>query len=135
MTEENRRANVAHELERARECLQAAETLANVGLGADSVSRAYYAAFHLTRALLYAKGVEPKSHAGALHLLNVEFVRPGALPTTVNRLIAGLQRTRELADYDAAARFSSADAHACLAEARSFERLVIDLLRGSGFAT
>lgn len=76
--------------------------------------------------------VEPKTHAGAIHLLNVEFIRPGLLPSSFNRLFAGLQRSRELADYDAAVTFSREDAQAEIDAARSFESAALDLLRVGG---
>ena len=101
MTDENRRRNLADELARAEQALQAARALLGVALHADSVSRAYYGAFHCLRALLLSRGVETKTHAGAIHTFNTEFVRAGLLPSSHNRLLAGIQRLRELADYDA----------------------------------
>jgi uncharacterized protein (UPF0332 family) len=121
MTDQNRRMNLLQELARATEAFRAAEALLGLNLYADSVSRAYYAAFHVVRALLLSRGVEPKTHAGAIHLLNQEFIRPGLLPSSVNRSIAGLQRSREFADYDAATVFSAEDAQSELDSARAFE--------------
>jgi len=132
VTDENRRSNLLQELARASEAFRAAEALLALGLHSDSVSRAYYAAFHVVRALLLSRGVEPKTHARAIHLLNVEFIRPGTLPSHFNRLIAGLQRSREFADYDAATLFSSEDAAGELQSARSFEAAALDLLRRAG---
>jgi hypothetical protein len=120
MTEANRRRNVADEVERATQALRAAQELVALGLNADAVSRAYYAAFHFVRALLMTRGAEPRSHRGAIHLLNVELVRTGEFPASHNRLLAGLQRQREMADYDAAVSFSVEDAQAAVADARAF---------------
>ena len=133
MTEENRRRNLRDEVERADQALRAAQALLDVGLHADSVSRAYYAAFHLLRALLLSRGLEPRSHSGAIHLFNTEFVRPGLLPSSHNRLLGGLQRARELADYDAAVAFSPEDAAQNLEDARSFAREVLELLAREGW--
>ena len=112
--------------------MRAAEALLAAGFHADSVSRAYYGAFHLIRALLVSRGIEPRSHSGAIHLLNIEFVRTGVLPSSWNRLLSGLQRSRELADYDAAVSFSAEDARAELEAARAFEAAVRELLAKSG---
>ena len=120
MTEDNREANALDELARGQQSLDAAAALIAAGLHADAVSRAYYGAYHHLRALLYSRGLEPRSHAGALHLLNVEFIRPGLLPSANNRLLSGLQRSRELADYDPAVVFSAEDATAALDDARAF---------------
>lgn len=86
------------------------------------MSRAYCAVFHFLRALLFSRGVEPKTHSGAIHLFHTEFVRSGLFPSSQNGAIGSLQRTRELADYDAAAAFSSDDARAHLDDARGYAR-------------
>lgn len=69
MTEDNQRRAIRDEVERADQALRAADALLGLGLFADAVSRAYYGAFHLLRALLLSRGVEPKTHAGAIHLV------------------------------------------------------------------
>ncbi len=133
MTHENRRRNIREEVARADESLRAAEALLDLGLHADSVSRSYYAALHLLRALLLSRGLEPRSHAGAIHLFNSEFVRGGLFPSSHNRLVGGLQRARELADYDAAAAFSAEDARVELEDARAFAKAVLDFLGREGW--
>jgi len=135
VTDDNRRQNLREELERAEQALRAAEALLGQGLHADSMSRAYYAAFHLVRALLVTRGVEPRSHRGALHLLNREFVRTGLLTSSHNRLLGALQRSRELADYDAAAVFSADDARQQLDDARTFHAATLEFLAREGWRT
>lgn len=120
MTDDNRKANIKDELSRAEAAFRAAEALIPLGLHADSVSRAYYAVFHLLRALAFARGIEARTHAGVIHVFNTEFVRPGVFPSSNNRVLSGLQRSRELADYDAAVIFSEDDARAELADAKTF---------------
>ncbi|HXE80919.1 MAG TPA: HEPN domain-containing protein [Vicinamibacterales bacterium] len=129
MTDENRKRNIADELKRADEALRAARALLNGELYADAISRAYYGAFHSLRALLLSRGIEPKTHGGALHVFNTEFVRPGLFPSSYNRLLGGMQRSRELADYDAAVTFSRQDAEACLRDAEAFGSHVVQHLR------
>lgn len=133
MTGENRRRNIADEIARADQAMRAARALLALGLHADSVSRAYYASFHLVRALLLSRGVEPKTHGGAIHLLNTELVRAGVLPSSHNRLLAGLQRARELADYDSAIAFSKDDATAELDAAERFASDALSLLTREGW--
>lgn len=132
MTEDNREANAIDEVARGQQSLDAAAALIAAELHADAVSRAYYGAYHHIRALLYSRGLEPRSHAGALHLLNVEFIRPGLLPSANNRLLSGLQRSRELADYDPAVVFSAEDARIALDDARAFAGEVRRMLSGAG---
>jgi uncharacterized protein (UPF0332 family) len=133
VTDENRRRNLQDELARAADALLAAQALLDLGLHADSVSRSYYAVFHYLRALLLTRGIEPKSHNGAIRLFNTEFVRPGAFPTAHNRLLGGLQKAREMADYDSAVAFSKDDARAQLEEARQFAREVGAFLEREGW--
>ena len=87
----------------------------------------------MVRALPLSRGVEPKSHSGAIHLFNVELVRTGHFDSSWNRLLSGLQRTRELADYDAAVAFSAEDAEAELEAARRFGGAVTAFLKREGF--
>jgi uncharacterized protein (UPF0332 family) len=133
LTGDNRRKNLADEIARADQAMRSAEALLGLALHADAVSRAYYAVFHLLRALLLSRGVEPKTHAGAIHLFNTELVRAGVFPSSHNRLLGGLQRARELADYDAAVVFSADDAAAEVAEARSFRDAALAFLAKEGW--
>jgi uncharacterized protein (UPF0332 family) len=132
VTDDNQRDNARDELARGAKSLDAAAALIAAGLHADAISRAYYGAYHHVRALLYSRGLEARSHAGALHLLNVEFIRPKLMPSSNNRLLAGLQRARELADYDPAVTFTAEDAEASLREARGFAAAVVELLEREG---
>jgi uncharacterized protein (UPF0332 family) len=129
VTDENRKRNMADELARAEQAVRAARALLELGLHADAVSRAYYAAFHSLRALLLSRGLEAKTHAGAIHLFNTEFVRAGLFASSHNRLLGGIQRSRELADYDAAVSFSKEDADGCLRDAETFREEALALLR------
>jgi uncharacterized protein (UPF0332 family) len=133
VTKENRKINLRIELSRADEALRAAEALLGLELHADSVSRTYYAVFHFVRALLMSRGVEAKTHSGLIHLFNTELVRSGAFPSSHNRLLGGLQRARELADYDAAVKFSADDARAEITDAKAFAATARDFLKREGW--
>jgi uncharacterized protein (UPF0332 family) len=133
VTGENRKVNIRDEMARAEDALRAARALHGLGLHADAVSRAYYAAFHFLRAVLLSRGVEPETHAGAIHLFNTEIVRASVMPSAHNRLLAGLQRARELADYDAAVLFSAEDAAAECSDASGFGEAVKAVLLREGW--
>ena len=92
---------------RAWEARIAATTLQTARLHRDAVSRAYYAALHWVRALLLARGLERRSHTGAFNLLHRDFIQKGLLPSLSGWQLAGLQRSREMADYDSAANFTA----------------------------
>jgi len=133
VNEKNRRQNVLDEIARGEQALRAAEALLGLGLNSDAISRAYYAAYHFLRALLLTRGIEPKTHAGAISQFSLEFVRAGLLPSSHNRLLGGLQRMRELADYDAAVQFSEDDAKSEIEDARAFAMEAQGLLTREGW--
>jgi uncharacterized protein (UPF0332 family) len=77
VTEDNRKENIRAELDRAAEAIAAATLLYENGYISDAVSRLYYFVLYNIRALLLSKGLEPRSHEGALRLLGLHFVREG----------------------------------------------------------
>jgi uncharacterized protein (UPF0332 family) len=132
MTDENRRENIAIELARASELFGAAKALIAASFANDAVSRAYYAVFHLIRAALLSRGIEPKTHAGALRLLNTELTHKGHLPA-FSKLVSGLQRSREAADYEAGITFTLEEAQSAVSDAERFQVAVLELLRREGW--
>ena len=99
MTEDGRRESVALELATADEELRAADQLLAIGLARIALTRAYFAAFHAARAMLYSEDLAPRTHTGLHHLVNLHLVRTGRLPAATSRLMARLQKFREEADY------------------------------------
>jgi uncharacterized protein (UPF0332 family) len=120
VTDENRRANAAAELGRARECLREARALRDAGLAYGACSRAYYGVFHAARALLFDVGLETRSHRGLVGLLGEHFVRTGVLTPGAGRLVSRMQRDREDADYETGAVFTEHEAAQAVNEAEAF---------------
>ena len=120
MTGENRARNARAELERAEACLAETRALHAAGMPYGATSRAYYAAFHAGRALLFRVGIEARSHRGVAGLLGEHFVKPGTLSPEVGRLLSPLARDREDADYEAGAVFTSAESAETIADAERF---------------
>jgi hypothetical protein len=102
VTGEGRRESSLAELTLADEELQGAAALLRAGYPRIALTRAYFAVFHGARALLYAAGFEPRTHAGVQHLFNLHFVRSGRFDAATARLLARLQKYREEADYSRA---------------------------------
>jgi len=63
MTRESSRSFVEASLKRAEKALKSAELLEENGELEDAASRAYYAMFHATRALLFKSPLRTKSNA------------------------------------------------------------------------
>lgn len=120
MTGANRELNAADELSRAEECLREARLLQSSGLPYGAASRAYYAVFHGTRAVLFSVGLEPQSHRGAISMLGQHFVKTGKLSSEMGRLVSRMQRDREDADYSTAAVFGNAEAVEMVRDAERF---------------
>lgn len=123
MTSENRAENTRLELERAAEALAAARVLLGANLHRDAASRAYYAAFHGVRALLLTRGIQAKSHSGAMSLFNREFVRTGRLPPTWNARIGNLAQMRHTADYASGIELDESDGAAAIESAAELVRI------------
>jgi uncharacterized protein (UPF0332 family) len=77
VNEENKKANIREEIDRANETIRAAHLLFENGFVRDAVSKVYYSLLYSIRALLLKEGLEPKSHEGALRLFGLHFVKPG----------------------------------------------------------
>jgi uncharacterized protein len=101
VTEENRRANIAAELDKSRRALSTAGVNAAAGDFDAAVNRLYYAAFHAVMAVCLTEVLEPKTHHGARHLLNVHFVLTGKVDEWVNGALTRLEDDRYVADYEA----------------------------------
>lgn len=118
MTEEGRREAAAEELRLAREELIIADQLLRAGHHRVAISRAYFAVFHAARGRLYAEGIEPKSHAGVQSMWSSHLVKSGHYPPATARVLARLQRYRELADYSLEFVVDEAGAHEDVQAAR-----------------
>lgn len=120
MTKTNAKENSLNEARRGDEVLNAARHLLSHGFYNDAVSRAYYAAFHWARALLFTRGIESKTHRGVIQLLNLHFVKDGPLAPQMAEHLSHLEIYRELSDYTAIAQFTKDQAREELARAEAF---------------
>ena len=120
MNAEGCRESSCTEISLADEELASAESLLEAGLARVSLTRAYFAAFHAARALLYASGFEPRSHGGVHHLFNLHFVKTARFEPGASRLLARLQKYREEADYSRAFVVDADGAREELEAARAF---------------
>lgn len=118
-------------LQKAHEKLEAARDLLKGDHAEDSVSRAYYAAFHAAAAALVASGETPKTHKGMQQRFWVRFVENGPLPRHIGKAFARAQEMRGGADYDAFMHFETMAATDLLRDVEVFvqavEALVHDL--------
>lgn len=132
MTEENRRLNISEELERADAALEATRVLLQERLLSDCVSRLYYYLFYNVRALLLTKGIEPRSHEGAMRLYSLHFIKNGPLPASASHLFARLMKYREEADYNPSYMFEADDVEGWIGEAIQLAHSIRSIIRNEG---
>jgi len=130
MTEDNRKENMRAELDRATEALAAATLLYENGYISDAISRLYYFVLYNVRALLLSKGLEPRSHDGALRLLGLHFVREGFMDKKAAQVFSKLMKFREEADYNPISMFTKEDFVTFKEEAEIFAASVKSYLVG-----
>ncbi len=109
MREENKRENIKEEMDRAIKTMDAATLLFNNGFFNDAISRLYYFLLYNIRALLLTKGLEPKSHEGALRLFGLHFVKEGIFEPADSHIFSRLMKYREEADYNPSYIFTKED--------------------------
>jgi len=78
-------SEIEREFKIAEECLEEAKNLFSSGYYRGSVSRAYYSMYHAAKALLLTKNISPKTHAGVLRMLGLEFVNKNLLESSTAR--------------------------------------------------
>lgn len=66
----------------------------------DSVSRSYYAVFHVISAVLLSQGLHFSSHGQTIGAFNREFIKTKKFPSSFSKTIKKLFRERQMGDYD-----------------------------------
>lgn len=107
-------------LEKAGKKLEVAEKLFNSADYEDSVSRAYYAVFHATQALLLTEGEKAETHKGVVTLFSLLFVKTGKFRKDLLKYLANLKDERENGDYEIFSYTDKDTATTAIAEAREF---------------
>lgn len=124
------------EWRRAQSSLRAASLCLRHGCLADTVSRAYYAAFHAAKAaLIHHTGTAPQSHGSVRQQFGRQMVRNGPIEGHWGREIGNLYDLRIGADYDPQQRYSAVYAREVYRRAARFlERILRYLSSGIPFA-
>lgn len=107
-------------LAKAKEKLRVAQSLLKDGDHEDAVSRAYYAAFHATQALLLTEGLSAHTHQGLVNLFGLHFVLTGKFEKRYGKYLANLKDDRENSDYEIFSAMDEETARAAVDEAKNF---------------
>lgn len=83
----------------AKENLEAAKVLMQVGQFKSSVNRSYYAVFHSLRSVTALDQFDSSKHSGVIAYFNRTYVKEGIFDKNISKLIDTCYRLREKADY------------------------------------
>ena len=119
-------------LQKAENKLKVAEKLLGTGDYEDAVSRAYYAVFHATQALLLTEGQKAESHKGAVTLFSLLFVKTGKFGRNFGKYLANLKDNRESGDYEVFSYIDRETTETAITEAKEFLKEVRNYLKVIG---
>ncbi len=91
---------VCYRFDRAKELVEVAKELINMGKYKDANNRSYYAAFYAMKAVYTLKGEDFRKHKTLLASFNKEFVATEIFPRELGRKISTLSLIREQSDYN-----------------------------------
>jgi uncharacterized protein (UPF0332 family) len=86
----------------------------------SSVSRAYYALFYFTEAILLTKDILVNSHQGVNVMFAKHFVREGLFEVEYGAIVANVFRKRQVSDYDLTTEISEGMAREVLDDVSRF---------------
>ena len=93
------------------------------------MSKAYYACFHMARAVLLEQEVVARSHRSVIRLFGLRFVKPGLVSRALGRLLAQEFEDRLTSDYDVESDIEAAVARQRVTDAERFVRQLERWLR------
>ena len=119
---------IAANLERAEQSIQAAKDLASKGYHDFSASRAYYATFYAATAVLLNEGLEFNKHSGVVASIHQRFVKTGKLSQEQGKDLNWLYEIRNVADYGGIAHVTQLQAARAIQAAEDFLKAIKSLL-------
>lgn len=100
MLNENRLFLSKHRIEVAKERLQTARLLIDVGDYKTAANRSYYAVFSAIRAVLALDGLDFKRHSGVIAEFRKSYIKTEIFDTELSHIIDSLKDVRQSSDYD-----------------------------------
>ena len=107
-------------LQKAEGKLEVAKKLFVTSDYEDAVSRAYYAVYHVTQALLLTEGERAETHKGVIILFSLLFIKTGKFSKNLGKFLANLKDERENGDYEVFSYIDRETAEIALREAEEF---------------
>ena len=130
--DENTRIIIGIRLEKARQELEAVRQLIGSAMYRIAISRAYYAIFGITTAVLLTKNIDRSKHSGVQAAFGHYLIKPGIIEPEYGKIYSLLRRAREESDYSDYGRFSKERAEKLLTDAEGFVARMERYLREVG---
>jgi len=119
---------IAANLERAEQSIEAAGELAVSEFYDFAASRAYYAAFYAATAALLNEEIELSKHSGVIASVHHRLVKTGKLDKEQGKELNWLFELRNVGDYGVIIHVSQQDAQRAIRVAKSFLGVIKSLL-------
>jgi uncharacterized protein (UPF0332 family) len=120
---------IAANLERAEQSIQAARHLASGGYYDFAASRAYYVAFYAATAVLLNEGVELSKHSAVIASIHQRFVKTGKLSKEQGKTLNWLFELRSVGDYGGTVHVSRQQVEQAIQAAAEFLSAIKPLLQ------
>lgn len=120
---------IAANLDRAEQSVQAAKELAASGFYDFAASRVYYAAFYAATAALLHERLEFSRHGGVIASIHQRLVKTGKLDKEQGKELNWLFELRNVGDYGVTVHVSQQDAERAIRVAENFLRVIKSLLQ------
>jgi uncharacterized protein (UPF0332 family) len=122
---------IAANLKRGDDSIQAAKELSDSGFHDFAASRAYYGAFYGATALLLNEGLDFSKHSGVIASIHQRFVKTGKLQKEQGKDLNWLFEIRNVGDYGSTAHVSPEQAKRAVQAAEKFLEAIKDLIKGN----
>jgi len=120
---------IAANLERAEQSIQAARQLASGGYYDFAASRAYYAAFYAATAVLLSEELEFSKHSAVIASIHQRYVKTGKLSKEQGKSLNWLFELRNVGDYGGTAHVSRLQVEQAIQAAEGFLLAIKSLLQ------
>ncbi len=118
-------------IRKAQESLEAARLLAGKGFTSFAASRAYYAMFYVTEALLLGEGLTYSKHSAVIAAFGHQFAKTGRVPKEYHRYLIEAEGIRNVGDYDIHSSLTAEEVDQHMERARQFLEMAERLLESS----
>ncbi len=111
---------VESEIEQSEEMLKDAELMFREGRKRSTVNRAYYAMFHIVKAILLYLGTDCQSHGGAMNRFGEYVIKKGIMDKSFAKSLEHAYQLREKSDYHPMIKIEDDDVERVMKESKEF---------------